>query len=42
MLACVVCGGMCPRVSACIVDVSGYLEEYLEVVVVKVHTVVFY
>ena len=30
------------RVSACVVDVAGYLEEYLEVVVVKVHTVVFY
>ena len=29
-------------VLACVVDVAGYLEEYLEVAVVKVHAVVFY
>ena len=34
--------GVCKRVSACVVDVAGYLEEYPEVVVVKVHAVVFY
>ena len=34
--------GVCKRVSARVVDVSGYLEEDLEVTVVKVHVVVFY
>ena len=34
--------GVCKRVSACVVDVAGYLEEYPEVAVVKVHAVVFY
>ena len=34
--------GVVQRVSACVVDVAGYLEEYLEVAVVKVHAVVFY
>ena len=33
---------VCQRVLVCVVDVAGYLEEYLEVAVVKVHTVVFY
>ena len=36
------CVSVCQRVSACVVDVAGYLEEYLEVEVVKVHAVVFY
>ena len=35
-------GGVCWRMVACAVDVAGYLEEYLEVAVVKVHAVVFY
>ena len=34
--------GVCWRMSACVVDVVGYLEEYLELAVVKLHTVVFY
>ena len=41
--------GVCRRVqvcvrsmSACVVDVAGYLEEYPEVTVVKAHAVVFY
>ena len=36
------CVSVCQRVSACVVDVAGYLEESLEVAVVKVHAVVFY
>ena len=36
------CAGVCWRVSACVIDVSGYLEEYPEAAVVKVHAVVFY
>ena len=33
---------MLARVSACVDDVAGYLEEYIGVAVVKVHAVVFY
>ena len=36
------CVSVCQRVSACVVDVAGYLEEYLEVAVAKLHAVVFY
>ena len=36
------CGGACWRMSACAVDVAGYLEENLELAVVRLHAVVFY
>ena len=36
------CVGVCWRVSVFVIDVSGCLEEYPEVAVVKVHAVVFY
>ena len=36
------CAGAWWRVLACAVDVAGYLEENLELAVVRLHAVVFY